>query len=286
MSYILTSLCFVLGVIKILNIIYDTYGFISRKLSTGYDLTERYGKGTWVIHTGSSDGIGAYTCKSLARLGFNLVMISRTESKLKKVEASINKECPNIQTRTMVRNFADEQSLDYYRQIYDAVKDLEISQVVINAGTMHCGTIEEKGKILKRMFDTNMYHMTMMHKMFLPHLLKRTAKKDQDKHCAIINVASASGVRPFPTGLNPYSASKAYNRNLSLSIIEEVRALDGTNMPDGAKSELIDIQVICPSGSNTNIVKSWAQKLLTPGSDVNDAIIKDWGKPWITFGVA
>ena len=107
--------------------LYDTVGFIRRRTATPYNLTERYGKGTWVIHTGSGDGLGAYTCKHLARMGFNLVMISRTESKLKKVEATINKECPNIKTRTMVRNFADEQSIDYYRQIYDAVKDLDIS---------------------------------------------------------------------------------------------------------------------------------------------------------------
>ena len=184
----------------------------------------------------------------------------------------------------MVRNFSDEQSIEYYRAIYDAFKDLDISIVIVNAGEMYCGRIEEKGKIFKRMLDTNMYHMAMMHKMWLPYLLKRTAKI-QHKHAALIGVASASGIRYFPTGLTPYAASKAFSRNVNLSMIEEVRALDGTSQPDGAKSELLDMQVICPSGSQTNIVKTWGKIILTTGSDVTDSLIQQFGKPWVAFGI-
>ena len=72
-------------------------------------------------------------------------MISRTESKLKKVEADINKMCPDIKTKTMVANFQTEQSLTWYHNIFDQVKDLDISMVIVNAGEMYCGTLEEKG---------------------------------------------------------------------------------------------------------------------------------------------
>ena len=112
--------------------------------------------------------------------------------------------------------------------------------VFVNAGEMYCGKLEEKGKTFKNMLDTNMYHMMMMHKFFLPHLLRRTAKI-QDKHCALIGFASASGARYFPSGLNCYAASKSFSRNLNMAMIAEVRDLDGTVMPGGAKSELLDM---------------------------------------------
>ena len=38
--------------------------------------------GSWVLVTGAGDGIGAEFAKQLASQGFNIVLVSRTESKL------------------------------------------------------------------------------------------------------------------------------------------------------------------------------------------------------------
>lgn len=43
---------------------------------------EKYGKGSWAIVTGCTEGIGKAFCFVLADLGFNLVLISRNEKKL------------------------------------------------------------------------------------------------------------------------------------------------------------------------------------------------------------
>ena len=43
---------------------------------------ERYGKGSWAIVTGCTEGIGKAFCFVLADLGFNLVLVSRNEKKL------------------------------------------------------------------------------------------------------------------------------------------------------------------------------------------------------------
>lgn len=46
-------------------------------------MLERYGgKGTWALVTGAGDGIGAELTKKLAKLGFNVILVSRTESKM------------------------------------------------------------------------------------------------------------------------------------------------------------------------------------------------------------
>ncbi|XP_037930325.1 hydroxysteroid dehydrogenase-like protein 1, partial [Teleopsis dalmanni] len=57
---------------------YVNQKFFGKKLKS---LTERFGK--WAVVTGSTDGIGKYYARELARKGFNVVLISRTESKLK-----------------------------------------------------------------------------------------------------------------------------------------------------------------------------------------------------------
>ena len=47
--------------------------------------TARYGEDSWAVVTGSTDGIGKAAAKHLAKLGFNIVLISRTQAKLEAV---------------------------------------------------------------------------------------------------------------------------------------------------------------------------------------------------------
>lgn len=51
--------------------------------------TERYGKDSWAVVTGSSDGIGLAFAKNLAQRGFNIVLMARNLDKLNKCAADI-----------------------------------------------------------------------------------------------------------------------------------------------------------------------------------------------------
>ena len=46
---------------------------------------DKYGKGSWALITGGTDGIGLGFAQVLARSGFNLVLISRSQDKLDRV---------------------------------------------------------------------------------------------------------------------------------------------------------------------------------------------------------
>ena len=65
-------------------------GFWTHYLQPRLDLKSRYGGADWVLVTGASDGIGEALCHQFARSGFNIVLVSRTLSKLKKVAGDVS----------------------------------------------------------------------------------------------------------------------------------------------------------------------------------------------------
>ena len=79
------SAAFILGALKLISIFLAILDCIYRHfVRKPFNLLVRYGKdfNTWALVTGASDGIGAEYCRKLAHLGFNIVLVSRTLSKL------------------------------------------------------------------------------------------------------------------------------------------------------------------------------------------------------------
>src|SRR5690348_14017753 len=56
-----------------------------------------YGEKSWVCITGATDGIGKSLAFEMAKKGMNVLLISRTESKLKETEQEILTKYPTIQ---------------------------------------------------------------------------------------------------------------------------------------------------------------------------------------------
>lgn len=56
-----------------------------------YNLIERYGKNSWAVVTGATDGIGRGFCDELAKKGFNVCLISRSKEKLEIVIDQLKK---------------------------------------------------------------------------------------------------------------------------------------------------------------------------------------------------
>jgi 17beta-estradiol 17-dehydrogenase / very-long-chain 3-oxoacyl-CoA reductase len=82
MELILSAAYFV-GLVKLSVVLWEGYKLANRHfLTPPHDLKTRYGPDAWAVVTGASDGIGAEYCKQLSKLGFNIVLVSRTLSKL------------------------------------------------------------------------------------------------------------------------------------------------------------------------------------------------------------
>lgn len=105
---------------------------------------QRYGgKGTWALVTGASDGIGATFCRQLAEQGFNIVLVSRTKSKLDAVEKEIKAINPACQTRIIQKDFCGNSNMEFYKKIKEEVSDLDIGLLVLCAGLLQVSPFTE-----------------------------------------------------------------------------------------------------------------------------------------------
>jgi short-subunit dehydrogenase len=128
--------------------------------------------------------------------------------------------------------------------LVENVDDLDVSLVFANAGCFSLGKLGIVPALyLEKMLDVNIYHFTMMHKVFLPWLIKKRAKFGH-KSC-MVGTSSVSEVLPLPGFGLVYTASKAMSSYVGRAINFEVKNSEFSN--------LIDTQVVFPGGTFTNI---------------------------------
>mmetsp|Transcript_3911 Transcript_3911/g.5910 ORF Transcript_3911/g.5910 Transcript_3911/m.5910 type:complete len:117 (+) Transcript_3911:147-497(+) len=80
----------------------------------------------WAVVTGASDGLGAEYSRLLARQGYHIILVSRTLSKLKKIEQEIidlTKENP-VKTKIVEVDFTKKtprRPVEFYNELFDRI---------------------------------------------------------------------------------------------------------------------------------------------------------------------
>lgn len=87
---------------KVVNAIRSLYSTVLRRR---VNLKGRYGRNSWALITGSSDGIGKGIALSLAKEGFNIILSARTESKLEGVKNEIKRLYPSLDVKLLVVDY-------------------------------------------------------------------------------------------------------------------------------------------------------------------------------------
>eukprot|EP00795_Rhopilema_esculentum_P013103 gene13103-3890_t len=144
--------------------------YVLPKIWSPYDFRSRYGE--WAVVTGASEGIGERYCIELAKRGMNIVLISRSLSKLQKVAAKIE-EFPGIKAKIITADFNDDEC---YKRIEDELANLEIGVLVNNVGIMYERLqyfLTVSSERLKRIVNLNITATVMMTRIFLPQMVHR-----------------------------------------------------------------------------------------------------------------
>ena len=199
-------------IFKIIIILYKK--FIRKPLN----LTERYGEGSYALITGATDGIGKEFCIQLAKLKFNLILVSRNIEKLKKVSDELKNKFIHLKTILIEFDFSKKFSIKDYENYFvnnNDIKNLDISILINNIGISQRELFSNY--TLEFIMDTiniNIVSQSLLTKIFINKFLNR------NKKCAIISMSSYSATLPLILS-SIYCASKIYDDYLIRAIAEE-----------------------------------------------------------------
>ncbi|GAB1867420.1 Estradiol 17-beta-dehydrogenase 12 [Camponotus japonicus] len=183
---------------------------IAPSLGLGIDIRTQ---GKWAVVTGATDGLGKAYAKAFAKKGMDIVLISRSMSKLKDVAAEIEQEY-GVETRVIEADLTEGQVV--YAEIAKGTQDLEVGVLVNNAGASYdhpefFTNVSEE--MLAKILQLNVAGVTGVARAVLPGMMER-------RKGVVINVSSLTAAIPSPY-LTVYAASKAYIDKLSADLATE-----------------------------------------------------------------
>lgn len=207
----------------------------------------KYGKkGTWAVVTGASDGLGKEFATQLASKGFNLVLVSRTQSKLEALAKELEGKFANLQTKVLAMDFSADNNTDYER-LAELVKDLDVGILINNVGQSHSiptpFVLTEK-KELQDIVTINCLGTLKVTQIVAPGMQQR-------KRGLILTMGSFGGWAPTPY-LATYSGSKAFLQQWSSALAAEL------------KSSNVDVQLVLSYLVTTAMSKVRRPNVLIP----------------------
>jgi len=170
--------------------------------------------GKTALITGASSGIGLALARLFAQDWHDLVLVARSEAKLRELGDAFAKEHG---TKTTVIP-ADLSKPDAAQDVVDALRaqSIEIDALVNNAGYGLAGAFVETDLTTElEMIQVNVVALTQLTKLLLPAMVAR-------RRGAIMNVASTAAFQPGPL-MAVYYATKAYVLSFSEAIADELR---------------------------------------------------------------
>ncbi|KAK4099715.1 NAD(P)-binding protein [Parathielavia hyrcaniae] len=178
----------------------------------------KYGKkGTWAVVTGASDGLGKEFASQLAAKGFNLVLVSRTQSKLDTLARELSLRWSGLQTKTLAMDYSQDNDADYER-LAQLLEGLDVGILINNVGQSHSipvSFLETPRDELQNIVTINCLGTLKTTRVVAPILTKR-------KRGLILTMGSFAGAMPTPY-LATYSGSKAFLQHWNTSLASELQ---------------------------------------------------------------
>lgn len=205
--------------------------------------------------TGASSGIGEAFARRLAAEGHNLVLVARSEDKLREL-------CNELGTKHgITAHFVavDLTGFEADKQLFEETEKngIEVDWLINNAG------FGSMGDFVKLELEREL-QMIDLNVSCLVALTHRYLEKMRERKCGtIINVSSAAGFQPIPF-MATYAATKAFVTSFSEAIAEE-------NRPFG-----VQVLALCPGSTKTNFhaVANMDQSLKVKGEETAEEVVE------------
>ena len=190
--------------------------------------------------TGASKGIGRCYALQLAELGYNVLMVSLTESSLKETAEEVAK----VNSKVWVRHYTkDMAAMNAAEELFAWTEQegIKVDVLINNAGMFSfCDMVNTPIERVKRTITLHDITYTVLCQLFGKDMAERGGGY-------ILNMSSFSVWMPFP-GLALYSASKAYTKAFSVAFAKEMREKN------------VWVTAVCPAGIATDLyglTKKW-----------------------------
>ncbi|MGB3608613.1 MAG: SDR family oxidoreductase [Psychroserpens sp.] len=188
-----------------------------------------------IIITGASSGIGEATAKKLSEHGASVVLMARSEDKLKDLASSITK----AGGKALVASGDVTKRKDFENVVAKTVEHFgKVDGLINNAGLMPLSYVKKlKTDEWDKMVDVNIKGVLNGVSSVLPELIKNNGGD-------IINISSMAAHRYFPGGA-VYCATKAAVKMFSEGLRQEL-----------APKHNINVTSIEPGAVDTNLVST------------------------------
>jgi len=180
--------------------------------------------------TGASDGLGKEYALQLAQKGYNILLVSRTQSKLDTLATEIQTK-HNVETKTLAMDFAANKDKDF-DSIKTLIADLDVSILINNVGLSHNIPVpfhETSPQEMRDIITINCMGTLRVTQLVTPGMVER-------KRGLILTMASFGGILPTPY-LATYSGSKAFLQQWSTALSSELE-------PKGIKVQLVQSYLV------------------------------------------
>lgn len=187
----------------------------------------------YAIITGASKGIGKAIAEELASRGWNLLLVARSENKLKEVADALHEKY-SVEAAYLALDLSGAGAV---KTLYDFCieKNIQPDFLVNNAGYGLSGDFEKYSlQEQENMMQLNMQVPVEMINRFLPVLRKQPK-------AWIMNIGSSAAYQAVPA-LSLYAASKAFILSFSRGLRQEL------------KGSPVSVTVVCPGSTDTDFV--------------------------------
>ena len=211
--------------------------------------------GKWALVTGCTDGIGKAFAFAMAAKGLNVVLVSRSSEKLKRVSEEVMQK-HLVKTKVITVDFKDDAK-DYVTKIQQEIDGLEIGVLVNNVGMAYSYPEEFLAlpgsyQKVRDLISVNISSMNAMTRLCLPQMVDRG-------HGVVLNIGSLAAVSPSPL-MAAYAATKSYVDKFSAMLHQEY------------ERKGITVQCVHPgpvvSNMSKGLIPEELPKFLAPEADI------------------